>query len=218
MATITDYASLVTAVTEYLAREEDTTLVARIPSFIQLTESKLNRGLFVRQMEVRATASVDTATDEPEFITLPDDFQSMRRVRLPGVLGKPRLQFLSGTQMDEVRTTRGNVVGMPENFTIVGTEMELCRTPSENFEIEMVYRANIPALTASNTTNWLLTLAPDVYLYGALLESAPYIKEDGRLQVWGAGFSAAVDGLNRLGAISAFNAGPLTVRVSGVTP
>ena len=50
----------------------------------------------------------------------------------------------------------------------------------------MVYRANIPPL-ASNGANWLLTLAPDLYLYGALLESAPYIKEDGRIQTWGLG-------------------------------
>lgn len=218
MATITDYDSLVTAVTEYLAREEDTTLIARIPSFIQLTESKLNRELFVRQMENRATTTVDTSTSEPEFISLPDDFQSMRRVRLPGVIGKPHLQFLSGTQMDELRTSRGDAAGWPVYFTIFGTEMEICPTPDSDFEIEMVYRANIPALTSTNTTNWLLTLAPDIYLYGALLESAPYIKEDGRLQVWGAGFSSVVDGLNRLGAASAFNAGPIAMRTSGVTP
>jgi hypothetical protein len=78
----------------------------------------------------------------------------------------------------------------------------------------MVYRQNIPAL-ASNTTNWLLALAPDLYLYGALLESAPYIKEDGRIQTWGLGFTAALSDLNNLGLTSTFNAGPMTVRVSG---
>jgi hypothetical protein len=51
------------------------------------------------------------------------------------------------------------------------------------YTIEMVYRKNIPAF-ATNDPNWLLTLAPDLYLYGALLESAPYIKEDGRIQTW----------------------------------
>jgi hypothetical protein len=78
----------------------------------------------------------------------------------------------------------------------------------------MIYRANIPPL-AANSTNWLLALAPDLYLYGALLESAPYIKEDARIQTWGLGFTSAMADLNNLGLTSTFNAGPMTVRISG---
>ena len=78
----------------------------------------------------------------------------------------------------------------------------------------MVYRRTIPPL-ASNDSNWLLMLAPDLYLYGALLESAPYLKEDGRIQTWGLGFSTALADLNTLGLSSTFNAGPMTIRPSG---
>lgn len=216
--TITTYATLVTAVTEWLAREEDTTLIARIPTFIQLTEAKLNRELFVRQMENRATTSVDTGSTEPEFISLPDDFQSMRRVRLPGATGKPRLHYRTQTQMDDFRESIADVAGQPCYFTIVGSEMELAPTPDTDFTIEMVYRTYLPALTSTNTTNWLLTLAPDLYLYGSLLESAPYIKEDGRAQTWGNAFSSTLGTLNNLGLMSTFNAGPLEVRASGKTP
>lgn len=217
MTIITDYTSLQAAVTEYLARDQDTTLIARIPTFIQLAEAKFNREIYVRQMETRATALIDTGASEPEFISLPADFQSMRRVRLSGVSGKPHLDFKSGTQLDEFRTSRGNAVGRPQFFTIFGDEIELAPTPDDNYTLEMVYRQKIPDL-ATNSTNWLLTLAPDLYLYGALLESAPYIKEDGRIQTWALGFSTALDGLNRLGLTSTFNAGPMAVRSSGVTP
>jgi hypothetical protein len=216
--TISTYSDLVSAVTEYLAREEDATLIARIPTFIQLTEAKLNRELFVRQMEVRSTASVDTATTEPQYITLPDDFQSMRRLRITSPLPASDINYMSNSQIDEYRVSVSNVTGRPIYFTVIGTEIELCKTPDDDYTLEMLYRANIPALTSTNTSNWLLTLAPDVYLYGALLESAPYIKEDARLQVWGAGFSAAVDGLNTLGLTSTFNAGPISMRISGRTP
>jgi hypothetical protein len=82
----------------------------------------------------------------------------------------------------------------------------------------MVYRKNIPALTASNTTNWLLDLAPDLYLYGVLMESAPYIKEDDRLQIWGLGYSSALDGLNNLGFRQSFDAGPSDITLPGNTP
>jgi hypothetical protein len=214
MTEITDYASLQTAVTEYLARDQDTTLIARIPSFVQLAEAKFNRQLFVRQMENRATAVVDLTSSEPEFIALPADFQSMRRARLASVTGKPALEFKSGTQMDEYRFKTADVAGQPRYFTVFGNEIELLPTPDQAYTIEMIYRANVPPL-ATNTTNWLLALAPDLYLYGSLLESAPYIKEDARIQTWGLGFTSALNDLNNLGLTSTFNAGPMTVRIAG---
>lgn len=217
MTTITDYDSLVNAATEYLARDQDTTLIDRIPTFVQFAEAKFNRGLFVRQMETRSTTTIDTTSDEPEFISLPDDFQSMRRIRLSSVTGKPYLQFKSGVGLDEFRAANGDSTGRPQFFTIVGSEIELAPSPDDDYTIEMVYRATVPGLEA-NTTNWLLTLAPDLYLYATLLESAPYMKEDARIQTWALGLSNALDGLNQLGQTSAFNAGPLTMRVTGVTP
>ena len=214
MTQITDYASLQMAVTEYLARDQDTTLIARIPTFIQLAEAKFNRQIFVRQMEQRSTALVNIASSEPEFISLPADFQSMRRVRLSSVTGKPCLEFMSGTQIDEYRLGISDIAARPRYFTVFGEEIEIAPTPDTAYTIEMVYRQTIPPL-ASNPTNWLLMLAPDLYLYGALLKSAPYIKEDGRIQTWGLGFTTALNDLNDLGLTSTFNAGPMTVRVSG---
>ena len=87
-------------------------------------------------------------------------------------------------------------------------------TPDAAYTIEMVYRQYVPPLV-SNGTNWLLALAPDLYLYGALLETSPYIKEDARIQTWGLGLNAALSDLNNLGLTSTFNAGPMTIRVSG---
>ena len=39
-------------------------------------------------------------------------------------------------------------------------------------------------------------IAPDAYLYGALLQSAPYLQEDARLESWGALYRSAVDAVN----------------------
>ena len=214
MTQIVDFASLQAAVTEYLARDQDTTLISRIPTFIQLAEAKFNRQLFIRQMEQRATALVDPGSSEPEFISLPADFQSMRRVRLSSVRGRPCLSFKSGMQLDEYRFGTSGTAGQPRYFTVFGDEIELVPTPDAVYTIEMVYRRSIPPLAASDP-NWLLTLAPDLYLYGALLESAPYIKEDGRIQTWALGLSSALNELNNLGLTSTFNAGPMTIHVSG---
>lgn len=43
MATITTYALLQAAVTEWIARDQDATFIARIETFIQLAEAKFNR-------------------------------------------------------------------------------------------------------------------------------------------------------------------------------
>jgi hypothetical protein len=203
------------AVTEWLARDQDATLIARIPTFFQLFEAKMNRSLFVRQMESRTQAITDPgATTEPEYVALPADFQSMRRIRVSSEAGKPSLQFLSGVQMDEMRTNRQDVAGCPRYFSVFGNEIELLPTPAAVTTLEMIYRQNLPSVN-SNSTNWLLALAPDAYLYGALLESAPYIKQDERIQIWGAAVQSALADLNSLGSNSAFNAGPVQVRIDG---
>ena len=68
-------------------------------------------------------------------------------------------------------------------------------TPGENYTLEMVYRSNLSGLSSSNATNWLIEFAPDLYLYGALLESAAYMEDDARLAKWGAAFTSVLDQL-----------------------
>jgi hypothetical protein len=220
MGLIVDYTSLQAVIIDYLARDQDSYLIARIPTLIQLFEAKMNRSLFVRQMEQRSMAVTTFAQTDCEFIALPSDFQSMRRIRLTSaggsvVTGKRPLEFKSTVQMDEFRTENADVPGKPKYFSIFGSEIELAPTPNAAYTVEMIYRQNIPPL-ATNTTNWLLTLSPDLYLYGALMEAAPSIKEDQRIETWGALFASALGDLNQLGTTSTFNAGPLSVRPSGL--
>lgn len=212
---ISTYAELNTAVANWMAR---TDLTARIPEFITLAEAKLNRRLFVRQMEARATTTVDTSSTDPEFITLPSDFQSMRSVRLSGVAGKPRLEFYTQTQIDDYRYSIDNVSGQPIYFAIVGSELQLAPTPNENFVLEMVYRANLTALSDNSTSNWLLSLAPDAYLYGALVEASMFMQNDDRVPMWAAAYQAAIDGVNDMAARQSYDAGPSTIVLPGVVP
>jgi hypothetical protein len=169
-------------------------------------------------METRATLTVDTGATDPEFLDLPTDFQTMRSARLSGVTGKPRLGFMTQTQMDDYRYSIDNVSGQPVYFSVSGDQIELAPTPNEDYDVQLVYRANIPALTASNTTNWLLTLAPDLYLYGSLLEASPYIQNDDRLAIWGTALQQVLEQLNNHGDRQSFNSGPSTITLPGVTP
>jgi hypothetical protein len=207
------YDGLVAEVQDWLFGRSD--IAAKAPTFIRMLEAKANRKLMVRQMETRARATVDINSDEPEFISLPGDFQTMRRVRLPAETGKPRLEFKTSAQLDELRDSNSDRTGTPQCFTVAGDEMELWPTPSTAIEIEMTYRCNLPALGDNEPTNWLLVLAPDVYLYGALMEAAPYLHEDERIATWANGLQGAFDDLGKLSEQATFNAGPLTVRRRG---
>jgi hypothetical protein len=209
---INTYATLLTAVENWLDRED---LTDRIPEFITLFEAKMNRELRCNQMESRSDIAI-TASDE--FIDLPTDFQSMRRLRLSSVTGKPRLTFLTGQQADDYRYSQSNTAGQPIYFTIVGDEIELLPTPDASYTAQIFYRANIPALTSVNTTNWLLTLAPDLYLYGVLMEAAAYTREDERIPTWYQAYQYALDGMNKLGQDQSYNAGPVELRMVGNVP
>jgi hypothetical protein len=166
----------------------------------------------------RAYATIDITAISPEYLDLPSDFLTMRRARLSGVAGKPKLEFLSGVQMDEQRFNTSNVTGQPRYFSLYGREIELCPTPDANYVVEMTYRALLAGLTSSNATNWLLTSAPDVYLYATLMEAAPYIAPDNRVQLWAAKYQSSVDALNQLSISQSYAQSPVVMRVSGSTP
>jgi hypothetical protein len=89
-----------------------------------------------------------------------------------------------------------SATGKPKYYAIVGESFEVYPTPDTTYSTELMYYKPIPALSDSNTTNWLLTSNPDAYLYGSLMQSAPYLKDDQRMQVWSVLYSNAVQSIN----------------------
>ena len=74
-----------------------------------------------------------------------------------------------------VREATRDTAGKPLNYNITQGEVELFPTPDATYNLEMYYYGKIPALTAANPTNAILTNFPDVYLYGSLMHSAPFL-------------------------------------------
>ena len=170
------FAGLKTTIADYLNRDD---LTAIIPTFITLAEAKLNRKLRVRQMLKRATASVDS-----QYFAYPADWLQAKEFQLntnPIV----RLEFVTEAYGDELKANNYVAPGKPSYYTIIGTQLEVIPTPDATYTGELTYYAKIPALSDSNTSNWLLAYAPDLYLYGALTEATPYLKDDERLGTWG---------------------------------
>jgi hypothetical protein len=154
---------------------------------------------------------------EPQYLDMPAGFQTMRRIRITNVPNTAnhiaRLKFATGAQIDDLRTNT-LAPGVPIWFALFANEIELCPTPDFAYTVEMVYRTLIPPLGV-NLSNWLLTMAPDAYLYGALMEAAPYLHDDDRIAVWASGVQSALDDINKLSDEALFNAGPLVIRRKG---
>lgn len=172
---ITTYAELQSSIADWLLRDD---LTSVIPTFISLAEAKFNRRIRDYRMVKRATAQVDTA-----YFAIPSDWQENIRFQL-NTSPITTLEYVTPDQAAEEKRLY-NSSGRPAFFTMIGDQFQIVPAPDSTYDAELTYYAKIPALSGSNTSNWLLTKAPDIYLYGALMEAAPYLDDDARIQVWG---------------------------------
>lgn len=175
---LSTYAELQSSIADWLNRVGSPELADRAPDFIALAEARHNRELRVRQMVKRSTSTLDAG-----YITLPGDWLEAKNIQL-NVGGRPvKLVYVTPEQADEVRADYA-FDNSTRFFTIVGNQLEVVSTISGSAQIEMTYYAKVPALSGTNASNWLLTLWPDLYLYGALVHSAPYLRDDERISTW----------------------------------
>jgi hypothetical protein len=65
-------------------------------------------------------------------------------------------------------------------------------TPDSNYPFEIAFLEIPQPLTEQNQTNWLTNFAPDVLFYGSLLQSAPFLKDDDRINTWRAFYDQGV--------------------------
>jgi hypothetical protein len=204
MSTITNYSTLQSAIADYLNRAD---LTSQIQTFIQFVEADLNTRLRCREMIVRATA-----TSDQEYVQLPADW--VEAINLQIVDGASPLRYVTLDEGDIIN--KAQVLTQVSVYSLMNGAIELIPAPSDNIEIEMVYYGKIPALTDVNTTNWLLTKAPDVYLYGALVHAAPFLMDDQRIPVFGNIYLKRVEELNQESQKSLHSGSPLVARTRRV--
>lgn len=179
------YSDLVSAIADWVAR---TDLTSRIPDFVVLAEARMNRVLRVREMLTEVSGSLSA-----QSLTLPADFVETYRIRLDTETDVP-LEYRPIEDSD--LRVAGLTTGEPKWFSILGTSMLFYPSPDSTYTYTLDYYARVPALTSGAPTNWLLTKAPDAYLFGALAEAEPFLQNDSRVGIWEAKYQAAVAALN----------------------
>lgn len=190
---IATFSELVSAIGDWLDRDD---LAARSEDFIRLTEVRLNRVLDDPEMEVSVTLTGDGAA-------LPDDFGAMVSI---GTADGYSLAPMGNAEYAAILPQSGN----SRFYTI--REGRVYYVPGAA-NTTLVYRRSIPALSATNTTNWLLDRAPDAYLYGSLVQASAFLVEDERIPLWKAAFDEAIAELRSDGARRKWGAGPIAPRI-----
>ena len=173
--TITNFGTLKTAIADTLNRDD---LASAVPTFVKLAEAQFNRKIRSHRQITRGSLTIDA-----QFEALPADWLETIRITMDA---NP-IRVLTQISMDDLtryRTAIDNTTDAPVYFAHNGTDIELFPTPSTSYTGEITYYAKVTALSADGDTNWLLTNHPDVYLYGALVHTAPYLKDDARIALW----------------------------------
>lgn len=175
---LSTYSGLQTAILNWLRRSNDTVLSAQVPDFITLFEEMANKDLRVSNMETSTTLSITSKN-----VSLPADYQFARALILTTASGTKKL-FTPKTITQLYQEYPYSVTGEPAGFAPFGTNIRIAPDPDATYTAELIYGQTIPALSSTNTTNWLLTNYPSLYLYGSLMQAAPYLRNDDRVATW----------------------------------
>ncbi len=186
---LTNYSELQTIIGEYLEQDD---VINQIPTFIRLAESRFERELSVHWMDAIQEGFIETQT-----VDLPMGYLETVALFVSSTSPATRVQYYPKHLFFSM--TRSSLSGTPRIYTVIGTKMYFAPDPTgvepETYPYTLHFRQQIPKLTNNNTSNWLLDIAPDVYLYGSILEAQPFLSDDERLTVWTSMYERGKDSL-----------------------
>jgi hypothetical protein len=169
---LTNYTDLQAAIASWMVRSD---LTSVIPDFITLFEATVNRRLRVRQMETVGTITMSSGTG-----TLPTDYLAWKRLTWPGSTSM-ELDYVHPGYLKAAYPT--SPAGTPQIWTIEGSSILTRPYDSNNTSLTFLYYAKVPDL-ATNSTNWLMTAHPDLYLFGSLVEAQAYVLDAEKAALW----------------------------------
>lgn len=210
--TLSTYTGLKAAVADWLDRADLTT---QIVDFIALAEADMNRKLRVQRMIQR---SAPTITSGNEVVSLPANFLEAITFRLTDGTAYYDLKPAALEQIVDWQAD-STTAATPEVYAIGGTssgrEVQLYPAPDQAYTARLTYYGKPDALSGSVATNWILSEAPDAYLYGTLLQAAPFLRDNDQASTWAQLYTAALDSLKTMDRTIV---GPLRTEAAQMTP
>lgn len=172
---LSTYADLKASIADFLNRAD---LTSVIPDFITLAEAQINRQLRTHDMMKRVTATVTE-----DYFSVPSDWLETNVLVNLGTQTIP-MEYVDYERLNELKAL--SLSGDPRFYTMIDGKFLILPAASSTApaNLELSYVGKVPALSDSNTTNWLLTKSPDLYLYASLMQAEPYLKNDERAGLW----------------------------------
>ncbi len=204
---LNNYTNLQTAIGNWLNRGD---LTAQIPDFITIAEAQMQRRFKLALTEGKmlprlmvANNNAFSLTAATEYVNLPTDFLGVLSFTIdapavnPANIPQVQLDYVGPQNLAYLKQKRGQTASndTPGVFSIVGAQFQFLPIPDVTYTGNLWYWSNsaFPLSGQGGGTNWILTNHPDVYLYGALTASAPYLMDDARITTWGNMFVQAME-------------------------
>lgn len=180
---VATYAELKTAIENWV---DDSSITSQLGDFISLAESTLKHDKKTRFLagEIRATASTVAGS---QYLAVPTGFQRIKRMH---IVADPQ-KNITVVSRSELNNHYTSSTGTPSYVAIVGDEFEFNRIPDSVYTIEIV-SDKFTALSDSNTTNEIFPSYVDLYLYGALIHAALFVKDTDLYNMANAEYSKAI--------------------------
>jgi hypothetical protein len=186
------FANLKSALTSWCNDRSD--VATNADDFIRLSEGHFNLELRCRQMVAQTSLTPSSGA-----VTLPTDFVGVRRV-VEKTSPRRVLSYISPEAADE--QFDANVTGFANCYTIIGSSLKTF--PQATSDIELTYYQEIPALSDSNTSNWLLAKYPNLYLEAGMREFYRWAKDDNELAKSNTLVTAYIEMLNMAGNVETY--------------
>ncbi len=198
------YTKLLNGIEDILARED---LKVRIAGWIWLAEIQIQRTLEMQATETVLTG--ETFVADQQYIDPPTDFLSARYIEIQS---NP-LRYIYPASFDRITNARQNVTdGIPRLFAVHAGQIELGPAPGTAETYDLYYYSGLTHLSQTNQTGWLLDHGADALMYTALINSAPFLGEDERMETWGTLAGSGVESLRILAWRQKVGGGPIVTR------
>lgn len=206
----TTYAELKTEIADWIVHDD---VVSKAGDLITLFEKTADTGLRMFEREARQEHTVPTG-ETHTYVTLPDDWGGQRAVRrncLP-------VEYLTPADMDWVKmehpsmTTDSEFAGY---YTIENGAVRFYPALAAGETVEFLYWQDIPVLSDTNTSNWLLAEYPHLYLYGSLMHAGAYIKSAHDMEIVQKMWETLTADLKQSDFRKKYGNGPLRIRPRG---
>lgn len=202
---LTTYAELKSTIANWLNRSDLSDEIAE--DFIVLAEADFNSKLRIRQMHSQTTITIDAETE-----STPTGFLQVRDFYILSNNDKYALNYLSPAQMDSIKGT--SMSGLPVAYTILGSTFRFAPRPADSYSGILNFYKKFDALSATNTSNYILTDHPAIYLYGSLFHASNFLGgiDPNQSQQWSQMYQTALERAELNDREDQFSGSPLQIR------